>query len=163
MIARHRRSSEAPAGRPASPRVRKPSTSAACAALVALAITFAGCGESKEEQAKKTVCSAKSDIQTRVKTLEGLSPTVASLPQIKDEASEIATDVKKIVGAEKELAPARKAEVQQATQAFEQHVSSALSELSSSLSLSGVESQLQAALKQLKSGYEQALAPISCS
>jgi hypothetical protein len=129
---------------------------------LALAAPLAGCGESKEEQAKKTVCSARSDIEARVNTLKSLTPSVATLPQIKTEASAIVEDVKQIAGAEKDLEPARRSEVEQATHSFEQQVSSALSNLTSSLSLTNAEAQLKAALSQLEKSYAQALAPIDC-
>lgn len=132
-------------------------------ALLALALLLAGCGESKEEQAKKTVCAAKSDIQTRIQTLKTLTPSVAALPQVKTEVSAIAEDLKKIAGAQEDLSPSRKAQVKQATQTFEQQVSSVLSSVTSSLSLSGAESQLKSALGQLEKSYASALGPIECS
>ena len=130
--------------------------------LVALAITLTGCGESKQEQATKSVCSARSDIKSRIATLQTLTPSIATLPQVKTEVTAIVNDVKQIQGAQGDLAPARKQQVQQATQTFEQQLKAVLSNLTTSFSVSGVGAQLESALKQLASSYTQALQPIAC-
>lgn len=131
--------------------------------LVSLAIPLTGCGESKQEQAKKSVCSARSNINSRITTLKTITPSVATLPQIKTEVSGIVDDLKQIVSAQGNLEPSRKQQVQQATQTFEQQLKSVVSNLTSSLSLTNASSQLEAALKQLEASYTQALAPIECS
>ena len=131
--------------------------------LVILAIPLTGCGESKQEQATKSVCSARSDIKSRIASLQALTPSVATLPQIKTEVTAIVDDVKQIQGAQGDLAPARKQQVQHATQTFEQQLKSVLSNLTSSFSLSGAGAQLESALKQLGTSYTQALQPIECS
>jgi ribosomal 50S subunit-associated protein YjgA (DUF615 family) len=131
--------------------------------LVALAIPLTGCGESKQEQAAKSVCSARSDIKSRIATLKTLTPSLATLPQIKTEATAIADDLKQIQGAQGDLEPARKEKVQQATATFKQQLESVVSNLTSSLSLSGARTQLESALKQLEASYTQALEPIECS
>jgi hypothetical protein len=130
--------------------------------LATLAIPLAGCGESKQEQAKKSVCSARSDINSRITTLKAITPSVATLPQIKTEVTAIVDDLKRIKGAQGDLQPARKQQVQRATQTFEQQLKSVLSNLASSLSLTNAASQLEAARKQLETSYAQALAPIEC-
>lgn len=131
--------------------------------LVTLAIPLTGCGESKQEQAKKSVCGARSDIKNRVATLQTLTPSIATLPQVKTEVTAIVNDLKQIKGAQGDLEPARKQQVQQATQTFEQQLKSVLSNLTSSFSLSGAGAQLESALKQLASSYTRALQPIECS
>jgi ribosomal 50S subunit-associated protein YjgA (DUF615 family) len=131
--------------------------------LVAFAVALAGCGESKQEQAAKSVCSARSDIKSRIATLQTLTPSIATLPQIKTEATAIADDLKQIQGAQGDLEPARKEKVQQATATFKRQLESVVSNLTSSLSLSGARTQLESALKQLEASYTQALEPIECS
>ncbi len=131
--------------------------------LVTLTIPLTGCGESKQEQAKKSVCSARSDIKSRIATLQTLTPSIATLPQVKTEVTAIADDLKQIQGAQGDLQPARKQQVQQATQTFEQQLKAVLSNLTTNLSLSGAGTQLESALKQLASSYTQALQPIECS
>jgi Tfp pilus assembly protein PilP len=131
--------------------------------LVSLVLPLSGCGESKAEQASKTVCNARSDIKSRVATLKTLTPSVATLPQIKEEVSAIVDDVKKIQSAQGDLEPARKQQVEHATQTFERNIESVVSNLTSSLSLSGAGAQLETALRKLGSDYAQALEPIECS
>jgi hypothetical protein len=131
--------------------------------LVTLTIPLTGCGESKQEQATKSVCSARSDIKSRIATLQTLTPSIATLPQVKTEVTAIVDDLKQIQGAQGDLAPARKQQVQQATQTFEQQLKSVLSNLTSSLSISGAGAQLESALKRLANSYTQALQPIECS
>jgi hypothetical protein len=132
-------------------------------ATTILAISLAGCGESKQEQAAKSVCSARSDIKSRIATLQTLTPSIATLPQVKTEVTAIADDLKRIQGAQGDLTPARKQQVQQATQTFEQQLKSVLSNLTTNFSVSGAGTQLESALKQLASSYTQALQPIECS
>jgi GTP1/Obg family GTP-binding protein len=131
--------------------------------LVTLTIPLTGCGESKQEQAKKSVCGARSDIKSRIATLQTLTPSIATLPQVKTEVTAIADDVKQIKGAQGDLQPARKQQVQQATQTFEQQLKAVLSNLTTNFSISGAGTQLESALKQLASSYTQALQPIECS
>lgn len=131
--------------------------------LLTLAIPLTGCGESKQEKASKSVCSARADIKNRVSTLKTLTPSIATLPQIKTEVSAIADDLKQIQGAQSDLEPARREKVQQATTTFKQQLESVVSNLTSSLSLSGARTQLESALKQLATSYTQALEPIECS
>jgi hypothetical protein len=132
-------------------------------ATTALAFPLTGCGESKQEQAKKSVCSAKSNINSRITTLKTISPSVATLPQIKTEVTGIVDDLKQINSARGDLEPARKQQVQQATHTFEQQLNSVVSDLTSSFSLANASSQLESALRQLATSYAQALGPIECS
>jgi hypothetical protein len=125
----------------------------------ALALALAGCGESKEEKAKKTVCNARSDIQKRTQTLKGLTPSVATLPQIKTELTAIFEDVKKIGSAQEDLAPARKEQVKKATETFKHQLESVpFSSIGPQLV-----SQLRPYAEQLERSYTQALGPIECS
>ena len=134
-----------------------------CVLLVGLAVVLTGCGESKQEKAAKTVCAARSDIQKRIATLTTLTPSVAAVGEAKEQLSGITTDLKEIAGAQQDLKPARREQVQKGTQAFRGEVESLVSGLTSNLSLSNAESKLKAALERLKHSYAQALAPIECS
>ncbi len=150
------------------PRPGKPAAAGAVL-LAALAIPLTGCGESQQEKAQKTamstVCTAKSDIKTRLDTLKTITPSPASLPQLKEEGQAIFEDLKKIRAAQSDLAPARKQQVKQATETFQNEVSSILSSVSSLsvTSLSSAGSQLQSALSRLETSYVKALEPIECS
>jgi uncharacterized protein YsxB (DUF464 family) len=135
-------------------------------AIVALALSMlalAGCGESAEEKAQAQVCSARADISKQVNTLSGLTLSIESVTQVKTGVEAVAGDLKKIKDAQPNLAPARKEQVQSATNTFETQLTTIVSELSSNLSLSNAETKLKSAVSQLATSYKQALAPISCS
>jgi hypothetical protein len=154
---------------PVSQRPSRPAAAGTAMLLAALAIPLTGCGESQQEKAQKaamsTVCTARSDIKTRLDTLKTITPSPASLPQLKEEGQAIFDDLKKIKDSQSDLAPARKQQVKQATEAFQNEVSSILSSVSSLSisSLSSAGSQLQGALGRLQTSYAKALQPIDCS
>jgi hypothetical protein len=136
--------------------------------LTALSVPLGGCGESQQEKAQKTamntVCAARADIKSRLTTLKTIVPSAATLPQLKAEGAALLEDLKEIRGAQADLAPARKQQVQQATQTFQSEVTAILSSVSSltSSSLSSAGAQLSSALGQLESSYRKALEPIEC-
>lgn len=140
----------------------------AVALLAALALPLSGCGESQQDKAEKaaikTVCSAKSDIKTRLATLKTITPSPAAIPQLKEEGQAIFEDLKKIKEAQPDLAPARKQQVHEATEAFQHEISSILSSVSSltTSSLSSAGAQLEGALSRLEQSYVKALEPIEC-
>jgi hypothetical protein len=140
--------------------LRKPT---AIAALALSAVAFAACGESAQEKAKAQVCEARSDIAKQVSTLSGLTLTTASVTQVKTGVEAIAGDIKKIKDAQGNLDPARKEQVESATQTFASEVTKIVSGLASNLSLSNAETQLKSAVSQLTASYKQTLAPINCS
>ncbi len=132
-------------------------------AMLAAAVPLVGCGgTSKQDQAKKTVCSAKTDIAAKVDDLKTLPPTVASLPAAKTDVSAIVADLQKIKDAQGDLDPGRKQAVTQANQQFSQAVQSALAGLSTNLSLSTAKTQIAAAVEQLATSYQQAFARVDC-
>lgn len=126
-------------------------------------LTLASCGESSQEKAKAQVCEARSDISKQVKTLSGLTLSLGAPGEAKTGLEAIVKDLKTIKDAQPNLEPARKEQVQAATNTFEAQVSSILSELTSKPSLSKLETQLKSSLTQLASGYEKALTPLNCS
>jgi chromosome segregation ATPase len=136
--------------------------------LSALVIAFmggalAGCGESKQDKAKKAVCSARSEIEKSINNLRSLTLTTASVDGIKNDISSIQTNLKKMVDNQKELASDRKDKVTSGTQAFGQQLKSIAGGLTSNLSLSNAASQVKTAGTSLQSAYTSALAPINCS
>src|SRR3954452_18910901 len=98
--------------RPAFPKLRGARGAKAFTMLALIPLTFglSACGESKEEKAEKTVCSARSDIHTRVNSLKSLTPTTASVSQIKTGVTGIVEDLQKIRGAIPDLTGPRKEE-----------------------------------------------------
>ena len=162
----------APTAAPPGPsrlRASRPAAAGVAASLLAaLVIFFAGCGESQQEKAQKTalstVCTARADIKTRLDNLKTITPSPAALPQLKEEGQAVFEDLKKIKDSQSDLAPARKQQVKQATEDFQNEVSSILSSFSSLSisSLSSAGSQLQGALNRLETSYVKALEPIDC-
>ena len=136
---------------------------------IVLALSVAGCGgdkgpskEAKQQQAKATVCSARADIETQITTLKGLTPNLASVPQIKTSVSAIIADLGKIKDAEPDLRPDAKQQVEDATQAFTDKAK-AVGTAAVSGGLSGdIAGQLKPAIQQLESTYQQVLTPIAC-
>ena len=134
-----------------------------------LAIVLAGgalgltaCGESKEEKAEKTVCSAKSDINTKVTSLKSLTPTTASVEEIKTDVTAIVEDLRKIRGAIPDLTGPRKEEVTKATEQFGKQASEAVGKLKTGGSVASTEAALREALGGLSAAYQSALAPLHC-
>ena len=143
--------------------VRLPRLLLPALAVIATAGLVAGCGESKQDKAKKAVCSARSEIQKSVNSLRSLTVTTASVDQVKSDISNIQTNLKTMVDNQKELASDRKQQVQSATQQFGQQLQSIASGLTSNLSLSNAASQVKTAGTTLQNAYTSALAPINCS
>ena len=130
--------------------------------LLVGALTLASCGESSEEKAKAQVCQARSDISKQVKKLSELTLSVNAPGEAKTGLEAIAKDLTTIKDAQPSLEPARREQVEAATQAFETQINSILSELTSKPSLSKLETQLKSSLSQLVASYEKALAPLNC-
>lgn len=131
---------------------------------IALLPALSGCGESKEEKAKKSVCAARTEIKTELEHLETLTPSTAALNELKEGASKIEASLKKMAEAEKELAPARKEEVAKATQEFENAIGESISAVTKGgVSPTSLATGVSTALTNVKAAYTKALAPISCS
>jgi hypothetical protein len=132
-------------------------------ALLLSTAAFAGCGESAEDKARAQVCDARADISKQISTLTTLPISTSVLTEAKAGVETIGKDIKKIKDAQPDLQPARKEQVERATEAFQKQLSSTLSGITSGLSLSNAETQLKTALTQLGNSYKQTLAPINCS
>ena len=137
--------------------------SASAIAVLFSVLALAGCGESAQEKAQAQVCDARADISKQISTLSSLTLSTSSVTQAKTSLEAIASDLKKIKVAQANLDPARKEQVEAATNTFETQLSSIVSSFSSSLSLTNLETQVKAAVTQLTNSYKQTLAPISCS
>lgn len=137
--------------------------SASAIALLCSVLAIAGCGQSSQEKAKAQVCEARADVSKQITTLSTLTLSTSSVSQAKTGVEAIAADLKKIKGAQANLDPARKAQVEAATHTFETQLTAIVNSLTSTLSLSNAASQVQSAVTQLTTSYKQTLAPISCS
>jgi hypothetical protein len=135
----------------------------AIAVLLLGAVVLAGCGESAQEKATAQVCQARSDISKQAKMLSELTISTNLLTEGKTGLEAIGKDLTKIKEAQPNLAPARKQEIQAATDTFQTQVSSIVSGLISNPSLSNAEKQIKSSLTQFATSFEHALAPIDCS
>jgi hypothetical protein len=131
---------------------------------LALAATLgvAACGESKQDKAGNQVCSARSDIQKQVNELKGLTPTTVTVDGVQKNLTAIQDDLKKIGDAQGDLNDARKKQVQDATSQFTSALSSIGSDVGQSLSAADAKTQLQTALQQLATAYQQSFAKVDC-
>ncbi len=118
---------------------------------------------SEEDKALQAVCSSRSDIQKRVDSLASISPATFTLDQFKSDISGIQNDLKTIKDNEQKLNPDRKAEIQQANEAFKNSVTSTLSSLGTSISVTNAKDKLADAGKQLVESYKTTLAPVDCT
>ena len=131
--------------------------------LVGAAVVTAGCGESKQDKAQKTVCNARADIKKQVDELRSLTLATASVDGVKANVQAIQDDLKKIVNAQGTLSDARRSQVKSATDAFTGQVTSIAQGVTSNLSLSEAGTKLKSATQQLASAYQQSLGKIDCS
>jgi hypothetical protein len=135
----------------------------AVAALMLGALVLAGCGESSQEKATAQVCAARSDISKQAKMLSELTVSTSLPSEGKAGLEAIGKDLTKIKEAQPNLAPARKEQIQAATDTFQTQVTSIVTGLVSNPSLSNAEKQIKSSLTQFASSFEHALAPINCS
>jgi hypothetical protein len=132
--------------------------------LVLLAsLALGACGESKQDKAKKTVCSARSDISKQVDQLKGLTVSTVTLDGVQNSLKAINSDLGKIKDAQGDLSGDRRQQVQDATKTFTSQVTSIAGSVGKSTSLSDAKSQLTSALQQLGAAYQQSFARVDCS
>lgn len=135
----------------------------AIAVLLLGVLLLAGCGESSQEKATAQVCQARSDISKQVKMLSELTISTNLLTEGKTGLEAIGKDLTKIKEAQPNLNPARKEQIQAATDTFQTQVTSIVTGLVSNPSLSNAEKQIKSSLTQFGTSFEHALAPINCS
>jgi hypothetical protein len=137
--------------------------SKSCAIALLAALMFAGCGgDSAEEKAMSSVCEARADIDDQVKQLAGLTASTVTADKVSQSLEAIGGDLTKIKDAQGDLADDRKAEVEDANQAFTATVKSTLSELGTSVSAGDAKAALTSATQKLGDSYQQTFAPIDC-
>jgi hypothetical protein len=135
----------------------------ACGAVsLVLVFGLAACGESKEEKAEKSICSARSDINGKVNQLQSLTPSTAAITEARDDVTAIANDLTKIVESSKELSPEAKANVQREVTAFKTQLAEGIANIAKGGSATSVAEQLHAALNAIATAYKQDLAQIKC-
>lgn len=131
--------------------------------IASLTLSFAlvGCGESEQAKAEKTVCEAKREIGSSVKSLQSLTIANASVSTVQSDVKTIKEGLKKIQGAQGQLSSTRKAQVEKANSELSAQLTSLTHELSS-LTLPEALTQVTTAAEKLAASYKQAFTPIEC-
>jgi len=142
--------------------------SAAVAALSAVVLGLAGCGESSEEKATKQVCSATTEISTQIKKLESLPISTGLVTEIKTSAEKMGKSVGEIKSAAPNLPEANKQEFEAATRAFQLELASLIattikSSAGGEAALKSAAPQVKASLTKLGADYKHALESLKCS
>jgi uncharacterized phage infection (PIP) family protein YhgE len=140
----------------------KPSIAFVLIALLA-ALGLAACGESKQEKAMKSVCSARSDISKQVDQLKGLTASTVTIDGVQNSLKAINSDLSKIKDAQGDLSADRRKQIEDATKTFTSQLQSIAGSIGKSTSLSEAKAQLTSALQQLGDAYKQSFARVDCS
>jgi uncharacterized protein YjbJ (UPF0337 family) len=140
----------------------KPSIAPVLLAIVA-AVALGACGESKEDKARKTVCSARADISKQVDQLKSLTISTATADEVQQSLEAISSDLSKIKDAQGDLSDDRRQQVEAANKTFTSQVQGIVESLGNDTSLSGAKAQLTSATQQLATAYRQSFARIDCS
>jgi hypothetical protein len=126
-----------------------------------LTMTLAACGESGQAKAEKTMCEGRSEVESSVKSLQGLTVENASLSTVKNDLASAEAGLKKMHDATGELNSARKEQVEKANGELSSELSSFTHELTS-LTLPQAKAQLTTSVEKLAAGYKSALSSIEC-
>jgi hypothetical protein len=133
--------------------------------LIALlaALGLGACGESKQDKAKSSVCSARSDMSKQVDQLKGLTASTVTIDGVQSSLKAIRDDLAKIKDAQGDLSGSRRQQVEDATKTFTSQVQSVAGSIGKSTSISDAKAQLTSALQQLGDAYKQSFARLDCS
>jgi chromosome segregation ATPase len=140
----------------------KPSVAFLLIALLA-ALGLAACGESRQDKAKKSVCSARSDLSKQVDQLKGLTASTVTVDGVQNSLKAISSDLSKLKDAQGDLSADRREQVEDATKTFTSQLQSIAGSVGKSTSLSEAKAQLTSALQQLGDAYNQSFARVDCS
>lgn len=132
-------------------------------ALALTAVVVGGCGESKQDKAKDTVCNSVTAINGSINSLKTLNAQTATVDGIKSEVTTIQDNLTRIKDAEKDLAADRKAQVSAGVTQFSAQLQSIGQGLTSNLTPASAKQQVTAAATQLDAAFTAALKPIDCS
>ena len=87
--------------------------------VLSLALVVAACGgDSAEQKAQKSVCSARADIKKQVDALKSTTISTASLDGVKANLKSIGDSLSQMTQAQKDLKGTRKQQVQSANETF---------------------------------------------
>ncbi|MGH2854914.1 MAG: hypothetical protein ACRDLF_12075 [Solirubrobacteraceae bacterium] len=130
-------------------------------ASLTLSFVLAGCGETEQAKAEKTVCEAKQEIGASVQSLQSLTISNASVSTVQNDVKAISEGLKKIQGAQDQLSSTRRAQVEKANAELSAELNSLSHELTT-LTLPEALTKVTGAAEKLAASYKQAFAPIEC-
>jgi hypothetical protein len=125
-----------------------------------LALTACG-GKSTADKAMAQVCSSRNDLQAQVTKLSKLTPMTATTATVGKSIVAIEGDLTHIGAQVPKLDSKRRHQVESAALGFESRTRAIASQVGTSPKALTT-AQLQAALSQLKSGYDQTFGKLSC-
>jgi hypothetical protein len=131
--------------------------------VVVVVVAAVASGDSKSDKAMAQVCGARADIAAQVKTLQGLAPGNGAADQARSSLDAIAGDIKSITEARKDLAGARRDEIQSANDAFVAGVKDAAGGVTDLASLQGAAAQVVQGAQALAQTYQSAYGKVDCS
>jgi uncharacterized protein YhaN len=117
---------------------------------------------STQDQAASRVCAARADIQTQVDRLTTLSAGSATKAEVTSTLAAITADLQTIKGAQADLTPERKQQVQDATTAFGTQLKDIVRQTVAGLATTDPKRQAENAAASLKSAVNESLQPIDC-
>jgi hypothetical protein len=132
--------------------------------IVAAALTgvAAGCGKSDEEKATDQACDARDDIAKQVKELQGLTLTTATTSQVSEHLKAIRDDLVKITDSQADLSDERRAELEQANDAFGTALRETAATVGTTTSVEDAKTKLETAFDKLAASYRGAFAGVDC-
>lgn len=141
----------------------RPSIMLVAAALVAVALAVAGCGESEADKAQDNICDARAEIQSSVANLQSLTVETATADQVRSDVETIQSGIGTISDNADTVDEARRADIQAAVQSFRGDISTILAGLGSNLTIPNAQAQFDSAKASLQTAFDESLAPIDCS
>jgi ABC-type Fe3+-citrate transport system substrate-binding protein len=133
------------------------------AGLIVPLLLITGCGSSEEEDALAAVCSSREGIAKQVDELQSLTLTSATTSQVADSLQAIRDDLGSIRENRAKLSDDRREEVDTANKAFTDQVRDLAGTVGRTVSLDQAKTQLESALKQLGTSYQETFGQIDCS
>ena len=131
-------------------------------AIALLAASLAACGESSEEKATAKLCDARAGIAEEVDQLKAISVTTATSSKISASLESIRDDLSTIAEARGDLSEERRAEVDNANDAFAATVTDLAGTLLKTTSLEQGRAELETALAGLATSYRDSFGRIDC-
>ena len=131
-------------------------------ALAAVLLALAGCGKSDQEKAQDNACNAVNSIKTQVNELSGYTPSTVTKAKVQENVAQIRDNLSELKQTLPDVSADLKSQLQSATDAFSQSLSSIVNTVLQSTSISEAKQQVVAAADTLAASYKKAFGSVSC-